>query len=123
MSDGPHSANPIPGTFVLASTLASARLFSILTPSRISPSGVQRPNVCLAQIFLNGHTPDWRGKILTPGAASPLIESFSNANRLERVAHPFNECFDGFRIFRMAQQDAVDAGGEYLFDHPGVGTL
>ena len=39
MSPGPHSAKEMPGTARLASTLASARTFSILSPSRSSPPG------------------------------------------------------------------------------------
>ena len=40
MSPGPHSANPMPGTFAFASAFSSAYLSSSFRPSRSSPFGL-----------------------------------------------------------------------------------
>ena len=81
---------------------------------------VERPDVGLAQIVLGRNAPDIGGVVLTAGAAAAHIKPFADAGRVEWKAHPLDELFDRARRFDMAEQDAVNAGRQDLFDHPCV---
>src|SRR3989442_919636 len=71
MSPGPHSANAIPGTRVLASTLARARTFSILRPSKSSPRGLSGQGSAVARERSTASPPTGAARSWPPGPRRP----------------------------------------------------
>ena len=72
MSPGPHSAKEMPGTFRLASTFESARLFSIFSPSSNSPLGLSGQGSAMSRYSRTGDAPDL-GRVRLPAAAAPPL--------------------------------------------------
>ena len=122
MSPGPHSAKAMPGIFRISSALASAYLSSSLTPSRSSPFGLSGHGSALSR-YSSVETPQIAGRGRHAVDAAPsFVDSLIHSLFVERESYGFDEGPHRGRRIRMAQQDAVDAGGEHLREHPGIGA-
>ena len=110
----------MPGTRTEASTLASARGFSIFRPNSSSPSGFIGQGSAM-RMYSCGVTPHMRRRVALRAVAAGALRQAVDA-RGEGIARGFDHQAGGFRAFGVAQQDAVHAGGQGLLDHPGIGA-
>src|SRR5690242_9392437 len=84
---------------------------------------IERPDVSLLQILIVRDSPDLGCGCRAMGAAAALLQSsWTDALFAIGIADCFYKGFHCAGGGCVAQQDPVDAGGQYLLEHPRVGA-
>ena len=85
--------------------------------------GVERPGVGFLHVLVLGDAPDLGGGGVAVDAAASFCQTvISDACADGRESEPLRRRRARAGVVGMGEQDAVDAGGEHLVEHPGVGV-
>jgi len=83
-------------------------------------SRVERPRIGGREVVVDRESPDLGGAVLAAMAAAPDAQRRPHPGRVERVARRLDEGADRVWHLGVAEEEAVDAGGEDLLHHPRV---
>src|SRR5205807_7565255 len=81
---------------------------------------VEWPGIGGREVAVDREPPDLGGALLAAVAAAPDAQRRAHAGRVEREARALDEGADGVWHLGVAEEEAVDAGGEDLLHHPRV---